>query len=73
MTTTPRVRLGPNHPDYAESIAQPFYTLSQLLKRYAAEHDKRARAAGGPCACLLCADFRAHVAAHKAGRNGGPR
>jgi hypothetical protein len=52
MTTSPRVRLGPNHPDYAEQIAQPFYTLSQLLRQYGMEHDRRA---GKACPCLLCA------------------
>jgi predicted adenine nucleotide alpha hydrolase (AANH) superfamily ATPase len=70
MTTSPRVRLGPNHPDYAEPIAQPFYTLSQLLRQYGMEHDRRA---GKACHCLLCDDLRLHVAAHKASRNGGRR
>jgi hypothetical protein len=70
MTTSPRVRLGPNHKYYSEQIAQPFYTLSQLLRQYGMEHDRRA---GKACPCLLCADLRAHVAAHKASRNGGRR
>lgn len=61
--------LGPNHPDYGKTgPTQPVYTLSQLLKLYGAEHDRWAR---GECACLLCADLRAHMAAHKASRNGG--
>jgi hypothetical protein len=64
--------LGPNHKYYSEPApAQPFYTLSQLLKLYGEEHGRRA--AGGVCPCVLCADLRAHMAVHKASRNGGDR
>jgi hypothetical protein len=54
MTTSPRVRLGPNHPDYAEPIAQPFYTLSQLLRQYGMEHDRRAGKACPACSATTC-------------------
>ena len=39
-------------------------TLPQIVKAYAAEHDRRE---GGPCPCLLCADLRWHIQQTKAG------
>ena len=39
-------------------------TLPQIVKAYAAEHDRRE---GGPCPCLLCADLRWHIQQTRAG------
>lgn len=33
------------------------YTLPQIVRAFAAEHDKRA---GGQCECVFCADLRWH-------------
>lgn len=72
-------QFGPNHPDYGSAILlpQPFraprrkedkvgehYTLPQLIREYAREHDQRE---GQPCACILCADLRWHEAQARGG------
>lgn len=64
-------QLGPNHRDYRRPLGRPstarvqapegpesgHYTLPQLIREYAALHDRQA---GGPCRCILCADLRWH-------------
>ena len=80
------VQLGPNHPARHDPIGpkpwkpkrtatpvpspQTRYSLPQLLRAYEREHAGRYPV---ECPCLLCADYRAHVAAHKARQNGGGR
>ncbi len=69
---------GPNHPDYGavrrldapapsrrkvDKVGE-HYTLPQLIREYAREHDRKT---GGPCPCLLCADLRWHEAKAKGG------
>lgn len=71
-------KVGPNHPDYGLAVLLPtpraprrkadkvgeHYTLPQLIREYAREHDCRE---GRPCGCILCADLRWHEARAKGG------